>query len=138
MQKPLLLAAHKAREAAYAPYSHFKVGAAVATGSGQIFHGCNIENAAYGLCNCAERTALFAAIAAGVKPEDFTAIAVVAEGRTPVSPCGACRQVMYELLAPQTPVWLGNLNGDVRVTTVAALLPDAFHEFAGQASSQKS
>ena len=75
----LLEAARLARERAYAPYSHFRVGAAVAAHDGRVFHGCNVENASYGLTNCAERTALFAAIAAGVKPGEFAQLAVIAD-----------------------------------------------------------
>jgi cytidine deaminase len=123
---PLLVAARDARERAYAPYSHFQVGAAVLTKDGRQFSGCNVENAAYGLCNCAERTALFAAVAAGCRPGDFAALAVIADCPGPVSPCGACRQVMAELCDEDMPVLLGNLRGDSRQTTVAALLPGSF------------
>jgi cytidine deaminase len=122
----LLHEARQARERAYAPYSHFSVGAVLLARDGRRFAGCNVENAAYGLCNCAERTALFAAIAAGCKPGDFAAIAVVADTPEPVSPCGACRQVLAELCAADMPVWLANLAGDVRETRVDALLPGAF------------
>ncbi|MEP7184767.1 MAG: cytidine deaminase [Rhodanobacter sp.] len=122
----LLALARVAREHAYAPYSHFHVGAALLTHDGQRFSGCNVENAAYGLCNCAERTALFAAIAAGCKPDDFAALAVIADTPAPVSPCGACRQVMSELCNEAMPVLMGNLNGDLDQTTVATLLPGSF------------
>ncbi|MBN3786786.1 cytidine deaminase [Burkholderia sp. Ac-20353] len=123
----LIDAAKAAREKAYAPYSRFKVGAALRTKDGKIFHGCNVENASYGLCNCAERTALFAAIAAGYRPGDFAVLAVVGETDGPIAPCGACRQVMIELGTPSLDVVLANLNGDVRVTRADALLPDAFY-----------
>ena len=123
---PLMLAARQAREAAYAPYSRFQVGAAVLTRDGRVFSGCNVENAAYGLCNCAERTALFSAVAAGCRPGDFVRLAVVADTPEPVSPCGACRQVMAELCGPAMPVLLGNLGDATDVTTVQALLPGAF------------
>ena len=122
----LLETARLAREQAYAPYSQFHVGAAVLTHDGRRFNGCNVENAAYGLCNCAERTALFTAMAAGCKPGEFAALAVIADTPEPVSPCGACRQVMAELCGPDMPVLLGNLHGPARRTTVAALLPDSF------------
>jgi cytidine deaminase len=122
----LLDLALTARERAYAPYSRFQVGAALETRDGHQFSGCNVENASYGLCNCAERTALFSAIAAGYRPGDFSAIAVVADTPEPVTPCGACRQVMAELCAPSTPVLLANLAGATRLTTVEALLPDNF------------
>lgn len=122
----LLTLARSARERAYAPYSNFMVGAAVLTRDGRCFSGCNVENASYGLCNCAERTALFSAIAAGCRPGDFAAIAVIADTEQPVSPCGACRQVMSELCDGTLPVLLGNLTGDLQRSTVAALLPGAF------------
>ncbi|MCW0202510.1 MAG: cytidine deaminase [Rhodanobacter thiooxydans] len=122
----LLALARSAREQAYAPYSNFPVGAALLTRDGRRFSGCNVENASYGLCNCAERTALFNAIAAGCRPGDFAAIAVVADTDDPVSPCGACRQVMAELCGDAMPVVLANLNGDTRQTSVAALLPGSF------------
>jgi cytidine deaminase len=122
----LLAAARVARERAYAPYSAFAVGAVVQTRDGRHFNGCNVENAAYGLCNCAERTALFAAIAAGCRPGDFVALAVVADTAGPTSPCGACRQVLAELCDQAMPVILGNLHGATQKTTVAALLPAAF------------
>ncbi len=122
----LLDLARAARELAYAPYSHFHVGAALQTRDGRPFPGCNVENAAYGLCNCAERTALFSAVAAGCKPGDFEALAVIGDTEGPISPCGACRQVMSELCREDMPVWLGNLHGDVQETTVSALLPGSF------------
>lgn len=122
----LLDLARAARELAYAPYSRFQVGAAVQTKDGRVFAGCNVENAAYGLCNCAERTALFSAIAAGYKPGDFSAIAVIADTPEPVTPCGACRQVLAELCLSNMPVLLANTAGTTRQTSVAALLPDGF------------
>jgi cytidine deaminase len=123
---PLLAAARTARDLAYAPYSRFKVGAALLTKDGRQFSGCNVENAAYGLCNCAERTALFSAIAAGCKPRDFAALAVIADCPGPVSPCGSCRQVMAELCDENMPVMLTNLQGELQQTTVATLLPGSF------------
>jgi cytidine deaminase len=122
----LLALARNAREQAYAPYSNFQVGAALLTRDGRRFSGCNVENAAYGLCNCAERTALFSAIAAGCRPGDFAALAVVADTENSVSPCGACRQVMSELCDDAMPVLLANLHGDTQQTSVAALLPGSF------------
>jgi cytidine deaminase len=122
----LLELARSARELAYAPYSRFQVGAALQTHDGRQFSGCNVENAAYGLCNCAERTALFSAIAAGCKPGDFSAMAVIADTPGPVTPCGSCRQVLAELCDPTMPVLLANVTGDRRETTVEALLPDGF------------
>lgn len=122
----LLEQARQAREHAYAPYSRFAVGAAVQTRDGQWHRGCNVENASYSLCQCAERTALFAALAHGWHKGDFVALAVIADTTEPVSPCGACRQVLSELCDPSMPVLLANLHGATRQTTVAALLPDAF------------
>jgi cytidine deaminase len=122
----LIQAAREARERAYAPYSGFKVGAAALTKDGRVFGGCNVENASYGLCNCAERTALFAAIAAGCRPGDFTHLAVVADTPGPVSPCGACRQVMLEMGGPSLIVLQANLRGNMAETTVAQLLPGGF------------
>ena len=122
----LLNLAREAREHAYAPYSRFLVGAAVVTKDGRRFTGCNVENASYGLCNCAERTALFSAVAAGCRPGDFEALAVVGDTPGPISPCGACRQVMAELCDQDMPVWLGNLHGATQETTVASLLPGSF------------
>lgn len=123
---PLMLAAREARELAYAPYSNFHVGAAVLTRDGRTFTGCNVENASYGLCNCAERTALFGAIAAGCRPGDFVQLAVVADTSGPVSPCGACRQVMAELCDETMPVLMGNLADALQETTVGQLLPGSF------------
>ncbi|HEY1998988.1 cytidine deaminase [Paraburkholderia sp.] len=119
--------ARKARERAYAPYSKFRVGAALETKDGKLFYGCNVENAAYGLCNCAERTALFAAVAAGYRPGQFKTLAVIGQTDGPIAPCGACRQVMIELGTPALEVVLSNLAGKVEVTSAAALLPGAFY-----------
>ncbi len=116
-------AAVKARELAYVPYSHFQVGAAVLTASGRIFCGGNLENAAYPLCICAERVALFSAYAAGER--EIVALAVVTDTSAVASPCGACRQVILEL-APHAEVILLNLNGAHRLTSPQALLPDGF------------
>ena len=122
----LLAEARKARASAYVPYSRFQVGAALLGRDGTVYHGCNVENASFGLTNCAERTAFFRAIADGCRPGDFVALAVVGDTAGPISPCGACRQVMLELGGPDLRVLLGNLAGDVQPTTVAALLPEAF------------
>lgn len=119
-------AAWKAREQAYAPYSGFKVGAAVQTASGHIYGGCNVENVSYGLCNCAERTAMFQAVANGER--DFRRIVVCADTPEPIAPCGACRQVMQEL-GPQMEVLLINRQGKQIITSVAELLPYSFQDF---------
>ncbi|PLR76996.1 cytidine deaminase [Bacillus sp. V3-13] len=116
--------AKKAREKAYVPYSKFQVGAALLTNDGKVYHGCNIENAAYSMCNCAERTALFKAYSEGDRV--FTAMAVIADTKGPVSPCGACRQVISELCPRDMKVILTNLNGVTREFTVEQLLPGAF------------
>lgn len=123
----LIQAALSARQAAYAPYSQFKVGAALLTKDGKVFQGCNVENASYGLCNCAERTALFSAVASGYRPGDFVSMAVVGATDAPIAPCGACRQVMLELGGPELEVILSNLKGDIKISTAGAQLPDAFY-----------
>ena len=122
----LLDAARAARAKAYVPYSRFPVGAALLTRDGTLYHGCNVENASFGLTNCAERTAFFRAIADGHRPGDFVALAVVGDTEGPIAPCGACRQVMLELGGAALPVILGNLAGAVASTDAAALLPGAF------------
>ncbi|KGA98433.1 cytidine deaminase [Alkalihalobacillus alcalophilus ATCC 27647 = CGMCC 1.3604] len=125
MQKDKLIKeAIKARENAYVPYSKFPVGAALLMDDGQIYHGANIENASFGLTNCAERTALFKAYSDGNRK--VKAVAIVADTEGPCSPCGACRQVMVELCEQTTPVYLSNLAGKIQETTVIELLPGAF------------
>ena len=94
--------------------------------NGEIIRGCNIENASYGLCNCAERTALFTAYAKGYRKDDIVAMGISGDTEGPISPCGACRQVMSELLNKDTPVYLTNLKGDVKEFKVAELLPYSF------------
>lgn len=123
-KRRLIEEAKRARTRAYVPYSKFKVGAVLMTKQGEFIHGCNIENAAYSMCNCAERTALFKAYSDGLT--DFEALCVVADTHRPVPPCGACRQVMAELCPSEMKVILTNLNGDVEETTVSKLLPGAF------------
>jgi cytidine deaminase len=122
----LIAQARAARERAYAPYSKFRVGAALLADDGRVFVGCNVENAAYGLCNCAERTAMFSAIAAGVPRGAFKRLAVIGDTPGPISPCGACRQVMVELGGTSLGVVLSNLQGQVELTDAGALLPGAF------------
>jgi cytidine deaminase len=119
----LVALARMARGRAYVPYSHYPVGAALLCGSGKVYPGCNVENAAYSVCMCAERTALFAAVAAG--EHEFVALAVIADAPRAVPPCGMCRQALWEL-APDMPVILTNLHGDERRTTPRQLLPDGF------------
>ena len=120
--KKLIAEAKRVREFAYCPYSKFAVGAAVLGASGEIYGGCNIENASFSVTNCAERTAIFKAISSG--EEDILAIAVVAEGATPVAPCGACRQVISEFRIPN--ILMANLADDVKEMTLEELLPGAF------------
>ena len=120
--KALIALAKQARAHAYAPYSGFAVGAAALSTDGRVFLGCNIENASYGLTNCAERTAIFSAIAAGAK--ELAALAVVADGEQPCSPCGAYRQVIAEFAIKR--IILANLAGKSRIVTAEELLPYAF------------
>ncbi|MCF6408526.1 cytidine deaminase [Pseudalkalibacillus salsuginis] len=123
-KEELIQEAIEARKFAYTPYSKFQVGAALLTEDGKVYRGANIENAAYSLCNCAERTALFKAYSEGDKV--FSAMAVVADTKRPVPPCGACRQVISELCKPDMPVYLTNLSGDIQELKVSELLPGAF------------
>jgi cytidine deaminase len=119
----LLDAARKVMNHAYAPYSHFCVGAALLTSSGEIFVGCNVENASYGMTNCAERTAIFTAIAQRGQL-DIRAVAVVNDQGVPCSPCGACRQVIYEF-GPNAIVIFQAANGWKEVP-ITELLPEGF------------
>lgn len=123
----LIAAAAQAREAAYVPYSRFKVGAALLTGSGRIITGCNVENASSGATICAERTAVVKAVSEGER--DFVALAVVTDVAEPASPCGICRQVLVEF-NPALPVIMANLQGVYRVERADGLLPYAFTKAA--------
>ena len=114
--------ARDVRARAYAPYSHYHVGAAVLTRSGKVFSGCNVENASYGLAICAERNAIFQMVAAG--EQEIAAIAVVTENGG--SPCGACRQVLSEFARDDTPVWVADARGRKKKFTLAELLPARF------------
>lgn len=124
MKEELIEAAKEARQHAYIPFSHFAVGAAILTGSQKIYRGCNIENASFGLTNCAERTAIFKAISEGERK--IEAIAVVADTVGPISPCGACRQVLAEFCDENTKIYLTNLHGNTEQWTIEKLLPGAF------------
>ncbi|OEF96221.1 cytidine deaminase [Desulfuribacillus alkaliarsenatis] len=126
MKEELIIAAENAMKHAYAPYSKFAVGAAVLTATGQVYTGCNVENSSYGLTNCAERTAVYKAVSDGHR--SFVAIAIIADTELPVSPCGACRQVLSEFAEPNMKVFLANTNGDNKEYTVAQLLPYSFNE----------
>ena len=124
-KESLLLLARAAQQNAYAPYSNFRVGAAVLLENGEVFTGCNVENASYGLTNCAERSAIFAAVSklggANVK---ISAVAVVNDHDAACSPCGACRQVIAEF-GPNAVVWYQGRNG-IQENTISNLLPDCF------------
>jgi len=123
LEEKLIELALKAKEKAYVPYSKFRVGAALLTESGEIFTGCNVENASYGLTNCAERTAVFKAVSEG--HTRFKAIAVVADSKQYVSPCGACRQVLAEF-GQDIQVIIGDAAGNFFSKTVSDLLPFTF------------
>lgn len=118
--------AKKAMERAYAPYSNFKVGAAIELKDGTIIQGCNVENGSYGLSNCAERSALFSLISQGYNTKDIKSITVIGATSEPISPCGACRQVMSELLPEDAVIYLTNLEGKEKVTFAKELLPYGF------------
>jgi cytidine deaminase len=120
----LVEAARAAMQHAHAPYSHFKVGAALLTTKDEIFSGCNVENASYGLTNCAERTAIFSAVAKSGPELAIKAIAVVNDQNVPCSPCGACRQVIYEF-GPEATVVFQNARG-WKESHITELLPDGF------------
>lgn len=121
--------AKEAREKAHAPYSRFKVGAAIKfQGSRRIFVGCNVENSSFGTTNCAERTALFSGIAElGASPVDF--IVLVTSQNPPASPCGICRQALAEFASDDTPVFLADLKGIKERVLLGELLPKAFRSF---------
>ncbi|MGE5340026.1 MAG: cytidine deaminase [Candidatus Omnitrophota bacterium] len=120
----LLQAAREARENAYAPYSHFRVGAALLTSNGRIFSGCNVENASYGLTICAERNAIFQMAANGERK--ISAIAIIGDCDDFLPPCGACRQVMTEFSDKDTAVYMCNKNGDYKKLRMEEVLPFAF------------
>jgi cytidine deaminase len=120
----LLRSARMAMKNAYAPYSNFRVGAAILTSTGDVFLGCNVENASYGMTNCAERTAIFAAVAAMGPKLEIQAVAVANDHRVPCSPCGACRQVIYEF-GPQATVLFQGKKG-WKQSAIADLLPEGF------------
>ena len=121
----VLRVAFEAMKHAYAPYSQYHVGACVKTKNGELIPGANIENASYGLTNCAERSAIFAAYSLGYRKEDMEAIAIVSDGEKLAAPCGACRQVLVELLEKDTPIILSNAK-ESKITNIAELLPMSF------------
>ncbi|WP_353894359.1 cytidine deaminase [Proteinivorax hydrogeniformans] len=120
----LISKAKEAMDNAYVPYSKYPVGAALLTEDGKVYSGCNIENASYGLTNCAERTGIFKAVSEGYRT--FESIAIICKGELKASPCGACRQVIAEFLTPDSPVILANEKGEHTITDVKSLLPGAF------------
>ncbi|MGA2511057.1 MAG: cytidine deaminase [Candidatus Acidiferrales bacterium] len=120
----LLEAARAAMKNAYAPYSHFRVGAALLTVADDIFSGCNVENASYGMTNCAERTAIFSAVARIGPKMEIRAIAIVNDHDAPCSPCGACRQVIYEFGPKATVFFLGKKGW--KKLPITDLLPEGF------------
>ena len=124
----LIEKAKEARKLSYSPYSHFAVGAALLCKDGKVYVGANIENSSYPLCMCAERNALYNAKLNGVKKEDMVALALSADTDEPCSPCGACRQVISELFPKNAPIYMSNLKGAVKETTIEELLPFAFSE----------
>ena len=111
---------------AYVPYSHFPVGACLVTADDHVYTGVNIENASFGLTNCAERTAIFKAVSEGER--EFKHLVIAGETAEPITPCGACRQVMIEFCAPEMPVTLVSKDGQLKETTVGELLPFSFTE----------
>ena len=123
--KKLIRAAMKARERAHAPYSRFKVGAALEAEGGRVFTGCNVENASFGATCCAERTALFKAVSEGARA--IRKIAVVADMPEPCPPCGICRQALYEF-SPDLEVVMANTRGKALVMKLSELLPVGFRE----------
>ena len=126
VRSELAAEAARAAKAAYCPYSKFHVGAAVMSEDGRIFSGCNVENASYGLTICAERNAVFSAVAAGARKIKALALAAGKPNEV-VTPCGACRQVLAEFCAPETPVFCADSKGEITLeTTVGELLPGAF------------
>ncbi|NOT48109.1 MAG: cytidine deaminase [Acidobacteria bacterium] len=122
-EKELIAAAAEVREKAYAPYSNFKVGAAVETDDGEIYTGCNVESASYGLTVCAERVAIWKGISRGVTKFGRVAVVVDTEELTP--PCGVCRQIIWEFCG-DVPVILSNLHGKSESVQMSELLPRAF------------
>nr|WP_273730973.1 cytidine deaminase [Leuconostoc mesenteroides] len=123
--RKLVDVANQALNDTYTPYSHFPVGAALLGENGEIFKGVNIENVSFGLTNCAERTAIFTAIAAGQR--HFHGLVISGRTDEPIAPCGACRQVMVEFFDPDMPIWLINNQGKEIETNIAELMPGSFN-----------
>lgn len=124
MRDRLLRSARRAMKNAYAPFSKFKVGAAILTSKGDVFLGCNVENSSYGMTNCAERTAIFSAVAEKGPKLEILAVAVTTAQEVPCSPCGACRQVIYEF-GPKAVIFYKGKKGWTE-TPITGLLPEGF------------
>jgi cytidine deaminase len=124
MRERLLREARKVMKNAYSPFSNFRVGAAILTSEGQVFVGCNVENSSYGMTNCAERTAIFSAVAKGGPKLEIKAVAVTNDHGVPCSPCGACRQVIYEF-GPEAVVFYEGKKGP-KENLITELLPEGF------------
>ena len=126
--KELIEKAKEARKLSYSPYSHFAVGAALLCKDGTVYVGANVENSAYPLCMCAERNSIYHALMEGRKKEEFVALALAADTDGPCAPCGACRQVISELLPKEAKIYMANLKGALQETSIGELLPYAFSE----------
>ena len=127
-KKQLIKKAKEAMNNSYSPYSNFSVGAAVLCKDGSIYVGANIENSSYSLTMCAERNAIYQAYINGKKKDDLIALAIIANTKRPISPCGACRQVISELLNDMVPIYLSNLDFDIKETNIKQLLPYFFEK----------
>jgi cytidine deaminase len=128
MDKALMQSAKDNLKNTHAVYSNFKVSAAIRLKDGTIINGVNVENASYGLSNCAERSALFAAYSQGYRKDDIVEMALTTEQDKIITPCGACRQVMSELIPANTPIVMADRNGKVQTVKNLELLPFAFTE----------
>lgn len=122
----LIQIANEVKLKAYAPYSHFRVGAALLGESGEIYTGVNVENSSYGLTNCAERTAVFKAVSEGEKK--FKTIVITSDAEDFISPCGACRQVLMEICGKDLEVVMTNRDNEIRILPLSDLLPESFNK----------
>lgn len=118
--------ARVAQGLSYSPYSHFEVGAALLCKNGKVYLGANVENSSYGLSMCAERNAIYHALMEGESAENFEALAIIGDTPDPISPCGACRQVLSEFCSKDMPIYMANESGQIYQTNVEDLLPYAF------------
>lgn len=122
----LVVKAKEATQFCYVPYSKFKVGAAILLKNNEVILGANIENSSFGLSMCAERNALYHARLQGYSKDDIVAMAVIGDTKSFISPCGACRQVMSELMPKETPIYLASATMDIKTTNIEGLIPFAF------------